>query len=177
MELSAARRAPALLDGADAAVLEAVAAGLPRVSRPYAAIGAALGVSEAQVIAALRRLIDTGVIRRFGLIVRHRALGYTANAMVVFDVPDRALARIAPRLAACEWVTLCYRRPRRPPHWPYNLFCMIHGRDRATVRAQIERLVADCALDGIPRAVLFSTRCFKQEGARYRAAPPLEAVS
>jgi len=109
--------------------------------------------------------------------VRHRPLGYTANAMVVFDVPDHAVAGIAPRLAACDWVTLCYRRPRRPPHWPYNLFCMIHGRDRATVQAQIERLVAGCGLDRVPRAVLFSTRCFKQEGARYRAAPPLEAVS
>ena len=34
-------------------------------------------------------------------------------------------------LADLPFVTLCYRRPRRPPRWPYNLFCMIHGRDRA----------------------------------------------
>ena len=104
--------------------------------------------------------------RRFGVIVRHRALGYRANAMVVWDIPDDHVAAVAPTLAALPFVTLCYRRPRRPG-WPYNLFCMIHGRERGEVEGIIAGLrerhgIADCAYD-----VLFSLTRFKQNGARY----------
>jgi len=68
-----------------------------------------------------------------------------------------------------EFVTLCYRRPRRLPDWPYNLFTMIHGRDRDEVLANIDRLVRECGLEDIPRDVLFSRRRFKQRGAIYHA--------
>jgi hypothetical protein len=33
-------------------------------------------------------------------------------------------------------VSHCYRRPRRLPDWPYNLFAMLHGRTRAEVEQQ-----------------------------------------
>ena len=69
------------------------------------------------------------------------------------------------------FVTLCYRRPRRLPAWPYNLFCMIHGRDREAVCAQVEQLAEDCGLVEATRDILFSRRCFKQRGARYGVAP------
>ena len=71
---------------------------------------------ESDVIARLRRLIEAGVIRRFGVVVRHRELGYRANAMVVWDVPDDEVDRVGARAGArCPCVTLCYRRPRRLP--------------------------------------------------------------
>jgi hypothetical protein len=63
---------------------------------------------------------------------------------------------------------LSYRRPLRPG-WPYNLFTMIHGRDRAAVLAQVDRIKDVCGLKDIDSAVLFSGRCFRQRGARYRA--------
>ena len=61
-------------------------------------------------------------------------------------------------LAELPFVTLCYRRPRRPPVWPYNLFCMIHGRDRGTVEALVDQASAAAGLEEVPRAVLFSRR-------------------
>lgn len=173
MELNVALDRPAALDDADRALAAALAEGLPLARRPYAALGADLGLDEGEVIARIRRLIDLGVIKRFGLVVRHRPLGYVANAMVVWDVPDTEVGATARRLAAAPDVTLCYRRPRRLPLWPYNLFCMVHGRDRAAVQARIEALARECGLEGFPRAVLFSRRCFRQAGARYRpSAPP-----
>jgi DNA-binding Lrp family transcriptional regulator len=153
-------------------LLAAIADGLPLVPRPYAAIGAEIGLDERTVIETLRRLIDQGVIKRFGVVVRHHELGYRANAMVVWDVPEVAVAAAGRRLAALPFVTLCYRRPRRPPVWPYNLFCMIHGRERATVEAQAEEASRAAGLTGCPRAILFSRRRFKQRGARYDAAQP-----
>jgi DNA-binding Lrp family transcriptional regulator len=162
------------LNDLDRRLIAAIQDGLPLVPRPYAAIGDALGMGEAEVIARLRRLIEGGVIRRFGVIVRHHELGYRANAMVVWDVPDARVGDAGRTLAGLPFVTLCYRRPRRLPLWPYNMFCMIHGRDRSTVETLVEQTTATAGLEGLPRAVLFSRRRFKQRGARYAA--PKEAA-
>ena len=150
-------------------LIAAIEDGLPLVERSFQAVGDALGLSEDEVIAALRRLIDDGVIKRFGVIVRHRELGYCANAMVVWDVPDAHVQDAGRALAALPFVTLCYRRPRRLPEWPYNLFCMIHGREREAVLGLVEDATMAAGLEGVPRAVLFSRRRFKQRGARYAA--------
>ena len=158
------------LSETDRRLAAALAEGLPLDLHPYARLGETLGLDEAEVIARTRRLVESGAIRRLGVIVRHRALGYRANAMVVWDAPDAQVAEIGRRLAALPFVTLCYRRPRRPPDWPYNLFCMIHGRERATVEAQADEAVAACGIAGLPRDLLFSRRCFKQRGARYAAS-------
>jgi len=155
------------LSTTDRRLLDALAHGLPLTARPYAALGAGVGLDEASVIARLRTFIESGLIRRFGLIVRHHELGYCANAMTVFDVPDDEVERAACLLAALPFVNLCYRRPRRPPRWPYNLYCMIHGRDRGAVEALIEQAATRAGLAAVPRASLFSRRRFKQTAARY----------
>jgi len=164
------------LSETDLRLAAALAEGLPLDPRPYARLGRALGLDEADVIARTQRLIAAGTVTRFGVIVRHRPLGYRANAMAVWDLPDARVADVGRRMAALPYVTLCYRRPRRLPDWPYNLFCMIHGRERSAVEDLIERTAAACDIALAPRAVLFSRRCFKQRGARYapqtRAADP-----
>jgi DNA-binding Lrp family transcriptional regulator len=154
--------------GAAEDLIEAIQSGLPLVARPYREIGKRLGMSEEDVIGRLRAMIDAGIIKRLGVVVRHHELGYRANAMVVWNVPDERVERIGRQLGDIDCVTLCYQRPRRLPDWPYNLFCMVHGQDRAEVLACIARLVEALELDDIPRAVLFSGRRFKQRGARYR---------
>jgi siroheme decarboxylase len=156
------------LSDRDLELVEAIQAGLPLVSRPYAAIGACIGMEEAEVIARLGGLLRDGVIKRMGVVVRHHELGYRSNAMVVWDIPDERVARLGPCMGKFDFVTLCYRRPRRLPDWPYNLFCMIHGRDRAGVLANVAQLVEQCALQGVRHEVLFSRRRFKQRGAYYR---------
>ncbi|MHA1113555.1 MAG: siroheme decarboxylase subunit beta [Alphaproteobacteria bacterium] len=155
----------------DRRLIAALQDGLPLVARPYAALGEAAGMTEAQVIARIEALRAAGTIRRFGAVVRHRSLGYTANAMTVWDIPDAQTAEAGRKLAALPYVTLAYRRPRRAPDWPYNLFCMIHGRDRDVVSGLIEDATAAAGLDGRPRAILFSSRGFKQCGARYAPTP------
>jgi DNA-binding Lrp family transcriptional regulator len=143
--------------------------GLPLVPRPYAALGCAIGMSEAAVMTRLRAMLDNSTIKRFGVVVRHHELGYCANAMVVWDVPDDQAAAFGQGLVQHDFVTLCYRRARCLPEWPYNLYCMIHGRARTTVLEQIESLTAACGLQEFPRAVLFSCRRFKQGGACYQS--------
>jgi DNA-binding Lrp family transcriptional regulator len=144
-----------------------IQSGLPLVARPYALIGQRIGLTEQEVIVAVSELLEQGTIKRMGVVVRHRALGYRANAMVVWDIPDERLPQLGPCLGRFPFVTLCYRRPRHLPEWPYNLFTMIHGRDRDEVLLRIEELVASCGLQEIRHEALFSRRCFKQCGARY----------
>jgi DNA-binding Lrp family transcriptional regulator len=140
--------------------------GLPLTQWPYADLGKSLGWTEDAVLAQIEELIQDGIIGRFGVIVRHHELGYRANAMVVWQVPDERASEAGRQLADMPFVTLAYRRTPRPPRWPYNLYCMIHGRQRAGVEALIERATAEAGLADVPRAVLFSARRFKQRGAR-----------
>ncbi len=163
-----------MIDGTDERLLGALADGLPLGPRPYEEVGRWLSLSEGQVLSRLRRLIAEGVIKRFGIVVRHRELGYTSNAMVVWDVPDQLVAGMAHKAIQFACVTLCYERPRRLPDWPYNLFCMIHGKDRKTVLSQLEELNTETGLQYWPSDILFSGKCFKQKGARYHAPPVLK---
>jgi DNA-binding Lrp family transcriptional regulator len=155
----------------DMRLLVVVQDGLPVTARPYARVAAQLGIGEDDVLERLAILQENGTISRFGVVVSHRALGYHANAMVVWDVAEDRIDDCGRRLAALPFVTLSYRRPRRLPYWPYNLFCMIHGKDRRQVLAEVETATREAGLTGCDRAVLFSRRCFKQRGARYGANP------
>jgi DNA-binding Lrp family transcriptional regulator len=149
-------------------LIEAIQGGLPLVPRPYQAIAERIGASEAAVIDRLRDMLEHGIIKRLGVVVRHHELGYRANAMVVWDVADDRVDRVGRLLGDQDCVTLCYQRPRRLPDWRYNLFCMVHGQDRAEVLACIARMTAALELDAVPHEVLFSGRRFRQRGARYR---------
>jgi DNA-binding Lrp family transcriptional regulator len=154
----------------DCALAALVEQGLPLVERPFDAWGDALGRPPEAVIATLARWLGRGTLRRFGAIVRHHELGFAANAMTVFDVPDERVDACGAALAREAGVTLAYRRARASG-WPYNLYCMVHGRDRGAVRALIELAAARSGLAGCARSVLFSRRRFKQVGARrFRSA-------
>jgi DNA-binding Lrp family transcriptional regulator len=158
------------VSGRDLDLIGALSGGLPLSPRPFADLGAMIAMGEGEVLSRLEDLRLRGVIRRLGVIVRHHELGYRANAMVVWDIPDVEAAAVGRRLGACAEVTLCYRRPRRLPDWPYNLFTMIHGRDRADVEAALIALAGREGVAHFPHQALFSLRRFKQCGARYGRA-------
>ncbi|WP_160419308.1 siroheme decarboxylase subunit beta [Vreelandella zhuhanensis] len=141
--------------------------GLPLTPRPWQALAEQCGLEEAEVMACVDRWQDEKLIKRLGLVVRHRCLGIRANAMVVWNVPDEQVARVGQALAQESVVTLCYRRPRRLPDWPFNLFCMIHGIQREQVLAQLELLVHHHGLAEIDHQVLFSHHAYRQCGGRY----------
>jgi len=160
---------PPELERADHALAAALEGGIALSPRPYAVLAVRLGTSEDAILARLAHLLKLGVIRRFGVVVRHRELGYDANAMVVWDVPDAQVSEVGKLLASQSAVTLCYRRPRRLPDWRFNLFSMVHGQDRQDVLEEVARMRAALGLQHIACQPLFSRRRFKQCGARYSA--------
>ena len=141
--------------------------GLPMFIRPFQLIASRVGSSEGEVLGRIRRWLEEGAIKRFGVVVRHHELGYRANAMLVHDIPDEQVSEIGRALAEEPAVTLCYRRPRCLPEWPYNLFCMIHGRERGEVEATVADLRRRHGLESCAHEALFSLTRFKQNGARY----------
>ncbi len=159
---------PVSLDEGDHALITLIQTGLPLSATPYADLGEKIDMPEGEVIVRLKRLLDDNVIKRFGVVVRHHELGYRANAMAVWNIQDEIVSDMGACMGKFEFVTLCYRRPRRLPEWPYNLFTMIHGQDRDAVFANIQLLTERCGLENIEHDVLFSTRRFKQRGAIYR---------
>ncbi len=157
-----------MMDDIDFRLIAAVQSGLPIATRPYAAIAEMLAISEQQVIERLTQLKSAGLIKRWGVVVSHRQLGYRANAMIVLNVPDEQVTEVGRKLSREYCVNLCYQRPRQGDSWPYNLYCMIHGKDREWVLQQWQGLQHSCDLGLYTYEVLFSRRCFKQRGALYR---------
>ena len=148
------------LDARDKRLVGVVRDGLSLTARPYRVVADRIGLSEAQVMERLRRLRCAGVIAHIGMVVGHTELGYPENALVLFDVPRARVDTVGERLAAAVPITRCYRRTRRPPFWPYNLYCTLHGRDRAEVMSRLDGLLAVGAGD-IRRTVLFGRRRFR----------------
>jgi DNA-binding Lrp family transcriptional regulator len=148
------------------AIVRATQSGLPLAEQPYREVAQAIGISQEQLLEHLARMLEDGRIRRVGAVPNHYALGYTANAMSVWDVADGDVAALGRAVGALPFVTHCYRRPRRLPDWPYNLFAMVHGRSRAETErpiAEIRRLLGSAC-----RAsdVLYSVRILKKTGLR-----------
>lgn len=162
---------------ADRPLAALVEEGMALVERPFDRWAAALDTSPQAVLARLQAWLDSGTLKRFGVIVRHHELGYAANAMTVFDVPDEQVDMLGTTLSQVPGVTLAYRR-QRAEGWPYNLYCMVHGRDRDAVATVIETARQRTGLEAFGHAVLFSCRRFKQTGGRYFAdALPSTKVS
>ena len=148
------------------AIVEATQAGLPLVERPYAQIAAQVGITEDELLQHLGEMLADGRIRRIGAVPNHYALGYAANGMSVWDVADDQVRALGREVGGLSFVTHCYRRPRRLPGWPYNLFAMVHGRSREETGRHVaeirRRLGAACRASD----VLYSVRILKKTGLR-----------
>lgn len=154
------------IDATDRKVIAATSGGLPLTPSPYGEVAGWLGLTEAEVMRRMQRMQVTGVIRRVALAPNHYALGLVANGMSVWDVADDQAETLGAKVGALEFVSHCYLRPRALPAWPYNLFAMLHGHDRAEVeakRSDVLRLLGD-ACHG--HDILYSTRILKKTGLR-----------
>ncbi|MHC5226542.1 siroheme decarboxylase subunit beta [Ignatzschineria sp. LJL83] len=148
------------------ALLAIIELGIPLVSRPYLEIAQQIESDEQAVINQMQEWGHTGLFRRFGIVVKHRSLGIRANCMLVLNIPDQLIDQVGNRLSEEDGINLCYQRPRRA-QWPYNLFCMIHGRSQEAVITRIQEILKIHYLEKYPHDTLFSIKAFKQRGARY----------
>ncbi|MDP8255791.1 MAG: hypothetical protein P9M14_08580 [Candidatus Alcyoniella australis] len=137
---------------------------LPLEPRPYSKLAKIMGLSEEDIVSEIATMKAEGVMRRFGMAVRHKNLGYLANGMAAFDVADDRVDAVASIMTKRREVSHCYLRPRIID-WPYNLYAMIHGRTRDEVLAVAEKIANQT---GETRyEVLFSIKELKRTSMRY----------
>lgn len=150
----------------DRQLIAATQGGLPLVPRPYEHVAQQLGVTEQEVRERLGDMLQSGLVRRIGAVPNHYRLGYVANGMTVWNVADERVDELGAQVGALPFVSHCYRRPRRLPVWPYNLFAMVHGHTQGECHeqaAQIKALLGDACRE---HDVLFSSRILKKTGLR-----------
>ncbi len=156
-------------DPVDQGIIAATQAGLPLVAEPYAQVAAGLDMPADALMQAMRRMLAAGMIRRIGAVPNHYRLGLRGNGMTVWDVPDELAASLGEQVGALDFVSHSYLRPRYPGVWPYNLFAMVHGHDRAEVIAKAERVAGVLGPHCRSRDILFSTEVLKKTGLRLAA--------
>ncbi len=152
----------------DRQLIAATQSGLPLVPRPYDSVAAVLGRTGDAVRARLGELLAAGVVRRIAAVPNHYRLGYAANGMSVWDVDDDAVDRLGELIGSQPAVSHCYRRPRKPGVWRYNLFAMLHGHTRDEVLAQAEVMARLLGPAHRAHDVLFSSAILKKTGLRLR---------
>jgi len=137
---------------------------MPLVSRPFAEIARRLGMKEQELIDKINEFKQRGILRRFGATVRHQNLGFTANAMIVWDIPDDQIEKAGKKMAQFPEISHCYQRPTHPG-WPYNLFTVVHGKTHAECE---EKAKAISEKTGYRKfKAVFSTRELKKSSMRY----------
>ena len=154
------------LDPLNQAIIEATQSGLPIVPTPYKSVADSLGISEDELICRIASLKKQGIVRRIGAAANHYRMGLVANGMTVWDVDDKKVDELGEQVGALEFVTHCYRRPRALPDWTFNLFAMVHGKNRDEVfdkKAKIETILGSAC---VANDILFSTRILKKTGLR-----------
>ncbi len=153
----------------DRALVVCCQEGLPLVAEPWEAIAARAGMPVAEAMERLRELESHGVIRRVGAVPNHYRLGLRANGMTVWDVADAKAEAIGARIGALPFVSHCYLRPRHLPDWPYNLFAMVHGTDRAAVESKRSRIRHLLGESSMRDDILYSSAILKKTGLKLAA--------
>lgn len=156
----------ATLDKLNRRLVLATQEGLPIVREPYHALARELGVSAEAVMDRLRAMLAAGVIRRIGAVPNHYRLGFVANGMTVWEVPEDRIDAAGQLVGGLDYVSHCYRRPPHPPAWPYTLFAMVHGRDRASVEDRVAEIASLLGPMSRSHEVLYSARILKKTGLR-----------
>ena len=154
----------ARLSKADKQVINGLQHDLPLSADPFTPLARSMGMDVEEMLAYSRSLLRRGIIRRYGASINHRNAGYRANAMTCWDAPSGSVDEVGHLLASDRHVSHCYERAATGS-WRYNLFAMVHSRDRATCLQIIEKMVSETGLTD--HAVLFSVKEFKKTRILY----------
>jgi DNA-binding Lrp family transcriptional regulator len=145
-------------------IIAVIQGDMPVTAQPYARIAAELGIDEQQLLAALRSLMERGVIRRFGATLRHQKSGFAANAMTAWLVDEDRIETVGRIMASFKEVSHCYRRDPTD-EWKFNLYTMIHGKDEAHCRRTAEKMAEKAKVQQYE--LLFSRRELKKTSMKY----------
>ena len=166
MQPATQKQTEPLMDETDRRIIAMTQSGLPLVRHPWHAVAEQLDMDVQELLTRMQRMQDNGIIRRIGVVPNHYKLGYVANGMSVWNVPEHKISELGNKVGALDFVSHCYQRPRFLPEWPYNLFAMVHGKTRDDVHRQVQIIADLLGEDNRGHTVLFSSKILKKTGLR-----------
>lgn len=148
----------------DKKIIMELQAGLPLASRPFRELAQRLGISEAELLARVQALQQNGFMRRIGAALRHRRVGFKANAMIVWDIPEEIINEVGEQMAKLPEVTHCYQRLSLP-QWPYNFYTMVHGHSQEECQQIADKISAIAGVTNY--RLLYSVAELKKSSMKY----------
>ncbi len=148
----------------DQRIVMELQSGLPLVSRPFEALARRLGISEEEFLARVHAIQQAGIMRRIGAALRHHRVGFTANAMIVWQIPEEKIGEVGEQMSQLPEVTHCYQRVSLP-QWPYNFYTMVHGHSREECRRIAEQLAQIAGVNDY--RLLYSVAELKKSSMKY----------
>lgn len=146
-------------------VIREIQGQLPITSRPFDEMAERAGLETEEFLSVCLSLQERGIMRRFGASIEHQNAGFTANAMVCWEVPESRVSEVGNKLAGFKEVTHCYER-KTNHFWPrYNIFAMTHGNSEQENADTISRMKDETGITDYE--VLTTVREFKKERVKY----------
>jgi DNA-binding Lrp family transcriptional regulator len=153
-----------MLDNLDKRIIAVMQGEFPLVAEPYKDLARRIGITERQLLDKLVEYRQSGRLRKMGGVLRHREIGYAANALCTWKVPEERLKEVGRFMSAYKAVTHCYARIPQP-QMPYNFYAMLHAHSREECQALAAELSQGAGLSDYQ--LLFSTREWKKTSMNY----------
>ncbi|HHY72558.1 MAG TPA: Lrp/AsnC family transcriptional regulator [Bacillus bacterium] len=132
---------------------------LPIIANPFEEWAQNASVSVEQLLKTAEKFIELGQMRRFAALLHHRKAGFKANGMGIWAVPNDMVEEIGAKMASFKAVSHCYKRPTYPD-WPYNIFTMVHGKDREECETVLQAIEDEVGIKD--RDVLYSSKQYRK---------------
>ncbi|QDR80035.1 AsnC family transcriptional regulator [Sporomusa termitida] len=153
-----------MLDSLDKKIIAVMQGEFPLVAEPYKELAQQIGITEEELLARLNKYRLSGQLRKMGAVLRHREVGYAANALCAWVVQESQLDKVGRIMSGFRVVTHCYARIPQPG-WPYNFYTMLHAHTRDECRRLAAELAKTAGLETY--TLLFSTREWKKTSMSY----------
>ena len=153
-----------MLSKLDKSIIRKLQEDLPLVKEPYRKLADELGISEEKLMERLEDFKDQGILKRVGAVLRHRKVGYKANAMVVWDIPREKVDQAAKVMITYPMLSHCYER-ERSEEWPYNMYTMIHCESTEECKEIITDIMNQ--IGNYDYTILYSTDELKKTSVKY----------
>ena len=152
------------IDSVDKRVIQVLQEDFPLVEEPYKELALKAGITEKEFLHRVRRLSNEKKIRKMGAVLRHREVGFEANALCAWEVPKERIDEIAMGMSSHPAVSHCYDRDTAE-NWPFNLYTMIHAHTREECEEIAEQLARE---NGVAhRIMLYSKKEWKKTSMKY----------
>lgn len=152
------------MNDVDRNILSAIESGIPLTAEPFNEVAAQLGISPEEVVSRLHALQKNGTIRRFGASMKPKGVGFSANALIAWKVPKENVREAGESLSKYREISHCYEREVVDGKWEYNLYVVMHAKNREDIQRLVKAISIKLAIDHY--RILYSTRNLKE------AVPP-----